>query len=134
MTTALDEINGACKLLGILAAGETLPSEDTTDALEALQDMLDSWVLETLLVPLPQPATLTTDLYLPTGYRRAFKYNIAVEIAPYFGITPSRDVSRIAMATKRVLKRNNVRIEDLRMEIPEAIPVLYDDSNIITGV
>jgi hypothetical protein len=56
---------------------------------------------------LVQPATLATTLYLPPGYKRAFKYNLACEIAPEFGVEPSPTVSRIAMTSKRNLKRIN---------------------------
>ena len=56
---------------------------------------------------LDTPATLATPLLFPPGYLRAFKYNLACEIAPEFGVEPSPTVSRIAMASKRDLKRVN---------------------------
>jgi hypothetical protein len=56
---------------------------------------------------LTQPANLATDLAFPPGYLRAFRYNLACELAPEFGTEPSRQVSRIAMASKRNLKRVN---------------------------
>ena len=56
---------------------------------------------------LTQPAGLTTTLTVPPGYARAFKYNMAVEIAAEFGVEPPPTVARIAMASKRVLKRIN---------------------------
>jgi len=210
MATAGDQINGALRLLGILAEGETPSAETSQDALTALNQMIDSWNTERLAVfstqdqvfswppnvlsrtlgptgdfvgnrpilmddstyfkdpsngisfgiklinqqqydgiavktvtstypqvmwinmnypniemyvyPKPtkllewhfisvdeitQPATLATELYFPPGYLRAFKYNLACEIAPEFGVEPSAQVSRIAMASKRNLKRIN---------------------------
>lgn len=56
---------------------------------------------------LVQPATLATQLVFPPGYLRAFKYNLACEIAAEFGVEPSPQVQRIAMASKRDLKRQN---------------------------
>lgn len=56
---------------------------------------------------LTQPATLATTLVLPPGYLRAFKYNLACEIAAEFGIEPSPTVQRIAMSSKRDIKRIN---------------------------
>lgn len=210
MATAGDQINGALRLLGILAEGETPSAETSQDALTALNQMIDSWNTERLAVystqdqvfswppnvlsrtlgptgdfvgnrpilmddatyfkdpsngisfgiklinqqqydgiavktvtstypqvmwinmnypniemyvypkptkilewhfisvdELTQPATLATELYFPPGYLRAFKYNLACEIAPEFGVEPSPQVSRIAMASKRNLKRIN---------------------------
>jgi len=56
---------------------------------------------------LTRPADLTTTLAFPPGYLRAFKYNLACELAPEFGVEPSPTVSRIAMTSKRNLKRIN---------------------------
>ena len=56
---------------------------------------------------LTQPATLATTILFPPGYLRAFRYNLACELAPEFGIEPSPTVSRIAMYSKRNLKRIN---------------------------
>jgi hypothetical protein len=56
---------------------------------------------------LTQPATLDTVLHFPPGYLRAFRYNLACELAPEFGVEPSPQVQRLAMASKRNLKRIN---------------------------
>lgn len=56
---------------------------------------------------LSQPATLNTVLSFPPGYLRCFKYNLACEIAAEFGVEPPPTVQRIAMASKRDLKRIN---------------------------
>jgi hypothetical protein len=56
---------------------------------------------------LTKPAVLATELFFPPGYLRAFRYNLATELAPEFGVEPSPQVSRIAMTSKRNLKRIN---------------------------
>lgn len=53
------------------------------------------------------PASLTTEILMPPGYLRAFRYNLALEIAPEYGVQPSPEVRRIAMYSKRNLKRIN---------------------------
>ena len=210
MATAADQINGALRLLGVLAEGETPSAAVSQDALTALNQMIDSWNTERLAVfctqdqvfswppstikrtlgptgdfvgnrpiqildstyfrdpasgisygiklinqqqyngiavktvtstypqvmwvnntfpnvemyvyPVPTkvlefhlvsvqeltaPATLVTNLAFPPGYLRAFRYNLACEIAPEFGVEPSSQVRRIAMYSKRDLKRIN---------------------------
>jgi len=234
MATAGDQINGALRLLGILAEGETPSAETSQDALTALNQMIDSWNTERLAVfstqdqvfswppnvlsrtlgptgdfvgnrpilmddstyfkdpsngisfgiklinqqqydgiavktvtstypqvmwinmnypniemyvyPKPtkllewhfisvdeitQPATLATELYFPPGYLRAFKYNLACEIAPEFGVEPSAQVSRIAMASKRNLKRIN-NPDDI-MSLPYSIVATRQRFNIFAG-
>ena len=56
---------------------------------------------------LTKPAMLDTELTFPPGYLRAFRYGLACELAPEFGVEPSPQVQRIAMVSKRNLKRIN---------------------------
>jgi hypothetical protein len=210
METAGDLINGALRLLGVLAEGEVPSAETSQDALRAMDQMIDSWNTERLSVfstqdqvftwpagaisrtlgpsgdfvgnrpvllddatyfvqpgtgvsygikfinqqqydgiavktvtstfpqvifvnmtypdiemfvyprptadltwhfisveELTQPATLDTNLTFPPGYLRAFRYNLACELAPEFGVEPSPQVQRLAMTSKRNLKRIN---------------------------
>ena len=51
--------------------------------------------------------SVATDMTFPPGYLRAFRYNLAMELAPEFGVEPSQQVQRIAMTSKRDLKRIN---------------------------
>jgi hypothetical protein len=234
MTTAGEQINGALRLIGQLAEGETPSAATSQDALSALNQMIDSWNTERLSVfstqdqvfswppnvlsrtlgpsgdfvgnrpiliddatyfidpasgisygikiinqqqydgiavktvtstypqviwinmeypnismyvypkptkvlewhfisveELTQPATLTTTLSFPPGYLRAFRYNLACEIAAEFGVEPSPQVKRIAMSAKRNLKRIN-NPDDV-MSIPYAIVSTRQRFNIIAG-
>lgn len=233
-TTAGDQINGALRLLGVLAEGETPSAATSQDALTALNQMIDSWSIERLSVfatqdqvftwpagtisrtlgpsgdfvgnrpvqlddstyfidpsngisfgikiinqqqydgiavktvtssypqviwinmdydsidmhiyPVPtralewhfisvtelaEPATLATTLAFPPGYLRAFKYNLACEIAAEFGVEPSPQVARIAMTSKRNLKRIN-NPEDI-MSLPYSIVGTRQRFNIFAG-
>ena len=80
---------------------------------------------------LDQPATLATVLAYPPGYLRAFTYNLAMEIAPEFGVEPSPQVQRIAMTSKRNLKRIN-NPDDV-MAMPYALVVNRQRYNIYAG-
>jgi hypothetical protein len=80
---------------------------------------------------LTQPATLATTLTFPPGYLRAFTYNLAMEIAPEFGVEPSPQVQRIAMTSKRNLKRIN-NPDDV-MSMPYAIVATRQRFNVYAG-
>ncbi len=80
---------------------------------------------------LAEPATLVTELYFPPGYMRAFRYNLACELAPEFGVEPSQQVSRIAMTSKRNIKRIN-NPDDI-MSIPYALVSNRQRFNIYSG-
>ena len=233
-TSAGDIINGSLRLIGMLAEGETPSAETSTDALSAMNQMIESWNTERLSIfstqdqvltwpasvisrtlgptgdlvgnrpiliddatyfrdpstgisygikiinqqqydgiavktvtstypqvlwvnmtypdiemyvyPVPtralewhfisveelsRPATLATSLTFPPGYLRAFRYNLAVELAPEFGVEPSPTVVRIAMTSKRNLKRIN-NPDDL-MSIPYSIVGTRQRYNIYAG-
>ena len=80
---------------------------------------------------LDKPATLATTLLFPPGYLRAFTYNLAMEIAPEYGVEPSEQVKRIAMTSKRNLKRIN-NPDDV-MSMPYAIVANRQRFNIYAG-
>ena len=56
---------------------------------------------------LTNATSLATDMTFPPGYLRAFRYALACELAPEYGVEPSSQVQRIAMTAKRTLKRIN---------------------------
>ena len=233
-TSAGDQINGAMRLIGMLAEGETPSAAASQDALSALNQMIDSWNTERLSIfstqdqvftwpasaksrtlgptgdfvgnrpvliddatyfrdaatnvsygikiinqqqydgiavktvtstypqvlwinmsfpdiemyvyPVPlrplewhfisveelhQPATLATTLSFPPGYLRAFRFNLACEIAAEFGVEPSPQVQRIAMTSKRNIKRIN-NPDDV-MAMPYGIVANRQRYNIYAG-
>ena len=80
---------------------------------------------------LTQPATLATDILLPPGYLRAFRYNLACEIAAEFGVEPSQQVKRIAMSAKRNIKRIN-NPDDI-MSLPYSLVATRQRFNVYAG-
>jgi len=80
---------------------------------------------------LTQPATLATQLHFPPGYLRAFRYNLACEMAPEFGVEPSPQVQRIAMSSKRNIKRIN-NPNDI-MSMPYSIVATRQRFNVYAG-
>ncbi len=61
------------------------------------------WLREPLLTY----ATLDDVISLPPGYERAFRFNLAVEIAPEFGKEVGEPIASIASAAKLELERLN---------------------------
>ena len=80
---------------------------------------------------LDRPADLATVMYYPPGYLRAFTYALAMEIAPEFGVEPSPQVQRIAMTSKRDLKRIN-NPDDV-MSMPYALVATRQRFNVYAG-
>ena len=80
---------------------------------------------------LTQPATLATVLHFPPGYLRAFRYNLACEMAPEFGVEPSSQVRRLAMSSKRNIKRINN--PDGIMSMPYSLVATRQRFNVYAG-
>lgn len=216
MSTVLDLINGSLRLLGVIASGENATAAESQDALYALNQMIDTWKTERLMVyailpqtfsqvggqktytmgpggdwdterpvqidsiylqytdansgppplnllvvslnqdqynaiivpnttttitnafyaddsfPLrnisfwPVPTTnyavnvwtwklidgfvaITDDISLPPGYERMLRFNLALELASEYGLTPSQTVAAGALDSKSAVKRNNIK-------------------------
>lgn len=83
------------------------------------------------VLELTQPALLSTDIALPPGYLRALRFNLASELAAEFGIEPSGQVQRIAIASKRNIKRINA--PDDQMSMPYSIVATRQRYSIYAG-
>jgi hypothetical protein len=59
------------------------------------------------VLQLTESASLSTQLVFPPGYIRAFRFCLACELAPEFGVEPPPQVRRVATTSKRNLKRIN---------------------------
>ena len=112
----------------VLWVNMTYPNIELTVSPRPTQDL--EWHIVSV-EELTQPATLATDLHFPPGYLRAFTYNLAMEFAPEFGVEPSPQVQRIAMTSKRDLKRIN-NPDDV-MALPYALVANRQRFNIYAG-
>lgn len=74
-------------------------------------------------------ATDTVDMR--PGYLRAFKYNLALELAPEYGIDPSILVQSAAIDAKTAIKRQNIKPRYLKSDAP--VSVKNKIYNILTG-
>jgi len=83
------------------------------------------------VVQLVQATTLATELIIPPGYLRAFRFNLAVEIANEFGVEAPPTVKSTAAKALRSVKRIN-NPDDL-MSMPSQIVSRNPRFNIFTG-
>lgn len=72
---------------------------------------LSIWTIQ----PLQSFAATSTTVSLPPGYVKAIKENLAVAMAPSFGIPVSADLGRMAAASLRQIQRLNVRVPTLQV-------------------
>lgn len=61
-----------------------------------------------LLKPLSELSGYVSEISLPAEYLRALKYNLAIELAPEYGATPSMDVYGVAKESMADVKRMNL--------------------------
>jgi len=99
----------------VLYVNNTFPDMTLTVYPMPTQDL--EWHIVSV-VTLDDDITLDTVIALPPGYLRAYRYNLACELAPEFGVEPSPQVKRVAMVSKRNIKRINNPDDLLGMPYP----------------
>lgn len=82
---------------------------------------------------LSQPAALSTTLTAPPGYLRALRYNLAVELAPEYGLDAPVSVQKTAINAKKSIKGSNYNRVDMAMDLPQAVLSGKKKSNIFIG-
>ena len=102
MAKALDVCNAACRRIGVLAFGDTLETDQVTDALFALNTILDNWRLENLELYISD-VEAADELILEHGYQDALIYALALKIAPEYGIQIDAVTQQEAINTKRAI-------------------------------
>lgn len=81
--------------------------------------------------PLDTYSSYTTEINLPPGYLRMYRYNLAVEVAPEFGKEPSGLVLQTAMDSKAAIKRTNTK--PIYLECDRGVLPWTSGFNIVTG-
>lgn len=71
--------------------------------------------------PLSNFSSLDDVLSVPSGYERAFIYNLAIEIAPEYGKTPSPVVIKIAGESKKALESANSTNDTVILSVDSAL-------------
>lgn len=81
------------------------------------------------VVPLTQVTADSDTIYVPQGYYEAYVYNLAMRLAPEFGVSPSRDVRQTASKSRTNIKRINNPNKVMTLPLPIAG---YGRYNIVT--
>jgi hypothetical protein len=64
----------------------------------------------------PQFTNLSTSVILAPGYSRMFKWNLALELCPYYGRPVDQLVMQNAVGSLKDVKRTNVKVSDLSLD------------------
>lgn len=120
MATALEIIERAFSIMGEKAEETTLESSEAQDALDTLNDLGLEWEMSGANLGFAAVANLADELRIPRPAESAFKYGLAVRLAPEYGISLSPEHVAIANETKRALMRNFKR--PLQVAMPDTLP------------
>jgi len=81
---------------------------------------------------LSEYSSINDTLTVPPGYERAFRYNLAVEIAPEYGKSASPDVKSIAISSKSAIQAQNNQNDIDRQGVDPAL-MRWNGFDILTG-
>ena len=95
MTTARDLITQALGSLGVLHGGEEPGAQEADDSLVVLNQMLSGWIHDGIDLEFIDLA-LNDEVPYPPDHIAAFRYNLAMTLAPEFGVQPSIVLAQLA--------------------------------------
>jgi hypothetical protein len=62
--------------------------------------------------------TLATELSYPPGYEKAIRFNLAIDLAPEYGVQLDAIVMQQAMESKSEIKRKNIQARTMKTDLP----------------
>ena len=117
MATASQVINRALKRLRVIGVGQSPMANETTDCLEALNDMLFAWrtdgidIAHTTLIS-------STELDVPDDHIEPIALNLALRVGGMFGASLSQDDAMLARVGEAMLRAYHFSIADLESDNP----------------
>lgn len=111
--TVNDLIRRAMRSLGVLHTGENPSAAEAADALDTLNDLLNAWRNEGLDLEVVSDLALTDTLPYPDDHVTAIRYNLAVELAPEYGVQVSQVVAAMARRHWLALRAQYMRPDTL---------------------
>ena len=130
MATNLDVITSSLRLLNVINSIQVPTAEQDAQGLTILNDMMADWEQDGIeLGYYPQTASSDTIPVLDQ-YLRGIKYNLAFEMAPFFGTSLTQEALAIAQETKDRLVKGTVEVVDSSFgHMPAGNTGYYDINN-----
>ncbi len=125
MTTARTLITRSLRTLGVLHSGETPSAEEANDALDALNEMLGAWIHDGIDLEFVPITSLNTVLPYPADHESAFRYNLAIQCSPDYGIAVTPVIAAMAQQGYDRMRREyliNPEMTTDNMLLPEFNP------------
>lgn len=116
--TTRDLVISSLKRIGVISGIETPSADLAADALDRLNNLVESWSTESLTPWLDTSvggATLDTVWDLPPGYFRALRDWLAIELAPELGRPVDGTLVQTATEAKAQIQRSMFQAQELGM-------------------
>lgn len=107
--TNLDFITAALRLLNVIDETESPSAEQGSQGLRVINQMLAQWTRDGVRLGWYAQTDLQATAPIETADERGVTFNLAVELAPYYGIEPLGQVTKIATETYSALAKAHQR-------------------------
>ena len=118
MTTARDLITMSLRTLSVLHVGETPAAEDADDALDTLNQMVNSWINNGLDMEWVTMTSLDDTVPYPDDHIGPLRHNLAMHLSPDYGVSPSMTVAALAQSGYEMLRKRYLVNRELVIDSP----------------
>lgn len=116
MSTYRDVITQALEELGVLHVGETPSGDDVNDCFKRMNQMLQSWELSGIDLEFQTETSIDNDVPYPESHIGPFAANLAMRLAPSYGVAVSAELVALADMGYRQVQNANLKMRNLDMD------------------
>ena len=122
MSKVQDITNRALRLLSVIDPTETVDAQQSENAIFAMNAMCRRWEANGMAMGWNDVANPSDDIPSPPESEECLAYNLAVRLAPEYGIQPSAAIVALAAGSLKTMQRDRMQEMPLRqtLDVPDS--------------
>jgi hypothetical protein len=122
MTTVVKIVGRSLRLIQVIDPSQDVRPRDMGTAIDALNAMMQRWEADLLSLGWSPVSAPDDEMPIPVEAEQAVAYNLAMTLAPEYGVTPLPGVAQVAVASLNDLWRDQMVATPIQPILDAPIP------------